>query len=232
MIFDFKDQLGLSAWDESNLVFTPPKAFRDYLISTKIFFKHNINLTFPFLLVAFIFCALNYYSYKLSADILIFEDDHISYQDKRSSILLAKQDLSEINTFIATLSPFISDSIYPNLFLSYLSPIVSSDSSISELVLNKDSATLRLSSTNTDLLSSSFSTLDQHPLINDSGITFTSIKSSADSQQRGLNTSTPNSITNEIEIKFTYNFVPILELIRLFDKSGSLPMHAKASYFK
>ena len=232
MIFDFKDQLGLSTWDRSNLVFTPPKSFHDYFVSTKVFLKNNINLTFPFFLVAFIYCTLNYYSYNLSEDILVFEDDHTSYQDKRSSILLAKEELTEVNSFIASLSPFISESIYPNLFLSYLSPIVSPESSISELTLNKDSAILRLSSANTDLLSSSFSTLDQHPLINDTGITFTSIKSAADSQQRGLNTPNPISISNEIEIKFTYNFVPIADLIGLFDKSGSLPMHSKASYFK
>ena len=133
MIFDFKDELGLSSWEQSSLVYAPPKAFRDYLISSKLFLKNNINLTFPFLLVAFVFFALNYYSYKLSADIRIYEDDHISYQDKRSSILFMKSELTDIDSFIASLSPYISDSIYPNLFLSYLSPIISPESSILEL---------------------------------------------------------------------------------------------------
>ena len=66
MIFDFKDELTSTIWDRSNLVLTPPKSIKDYLISTNKLLVENINLSYPFIVVFIVTTSLNYYSFRLS----------------------------------------------------------------------------------------------------------------------------------------------------------------------
>ena len=228
MIFDFKEELTTSFWDKSQLVTSPPKSFNDYLLSVKTIALDNSILVVPFIAVFAALSSLNFYSYSLSNDIVALEASHRLYQDRRSKILDGKQNLDSINSFVDSLSPYITDSLYPNVFLSFLTPIISSDSSITQLSLTKDSSTLRVASANTDFLSSAFSTLDQHPLIKPIGISFTSIKSSSENQSER-----PGSlILNDIDIRFSYDFVDISTLSSLFDKNNSFSLHYKASLLK
>ena len=228
MIFDFKDELTSTIWDRSNLVLTPPKSIKDYLISTKNLFVENINLTYPFIVVFIVTTSLNYYSFRLLANITNLQASHRSYQERRSSIIAGKRDLDNIDSFVSSLSPFVSDSIYPIVFLSYLSPILTSDSSLAKVSLAKNSSSLIVNSTNIDLLSSAFSTLDQHPLVQPEDISFTSIKNSTDNSSQQ---STGVPISNQIEIKFTYNYIGIPLLSPLFDQSNSYALKAKSSFF-
>ena len=128
MIFDFKDELTSTIWDRSNLVLTPPKSIKDYLISTNKLLVENINLSYPFIVVFIVTTSLNYYSFRLLANITNLQASHRSYQERRSSIIAGKRELDNIDSFVSSLSPFVSDSIYPIVFLSYLSPILTSDS--------------------------------------------------------------------------------------------------------
>lgn len=225
MIFDFKEELTQSVWDKSQLVTSPAKSFNDYLLLVKTFAFDNSILVVPFIVVFAALSSLNFYSLRLLNDIDLLEAPHRVYQERRAQILDGKQSLDSINSFIDSLSPYIAESLYPNLFLSLLTPIISSESSITQLSLSMDSSTLRVASANTDFLSSAFSTLDQHPLIKPSGISFTSIKSSSDTQSE----QSGSLFLNDIEIKFSYDFVDISTLTSLFEKNNSHSLHYKTT---
>ena len=208
MIFDFKDHLTKNLWHKSDLVTSPPKTINDYILTAKSFIVDNSSLAIPFVVAYAVLASLNYYSHTLNTRITSLADSHRLYQDRRTAILTGKRQIDAINTFVSSLSPYISDSIYPNLFLSLLSPIIPIDSSISQLSLTKNSSSLRLISSNTNFLSSAFSTLDQHPLIQTNGISFTSIKSSSDNTT-SQPASSGSSVLNEIDIKFSYDYADV-----------------------
>ena len=229
MIFDFKDQLSSTLWDKSGLVQVPPKTYSDYLSHLKFILKDNVSLLYPFLFGFCVITSLNYYSSRLQSNISALQDSHNDYQDMRSSIISAKRNIDTIDTFISSRTPFITDSIYPNLFLSFLSSIVTADSYLSSISLSKDSSSLIVVSPDIDFLSSSFSTLDQHPLVKSEDISFTSIKKSSDTQSGNRSSA---SISNEIEIKFSYNYVGIPLLSQLFGQSNSPALEAKSFLFE
>ena len=229
MIFDFKERLGLSVWDTSDLIYSPPKSLSDYVGHIKSFVVNNSILLVPFVLGTIISTSIDFYSFSIEKSILDYEPEHQIYQNRRAKILKGKRDIDSIDSFVLSLTPYISDSIYPNLFLSFLSPIISIDSSITELSLSKKASSLRLVSANPDFLSAAFSTLDQHPLVQDSGISFTSLKSSNDGETASSNSSSPS---NEIEIQFTYNYALAPDLYSLFEKANSQALAAKSALFQ
>ena len=73
------------------------------------------------------------------------------------------------------------------------------------------------------------STLDQHPLVQSTDISFTSIKASNDSTQQ---VSQSGNYSSEIEIKFSYNYPQLTDLMPLFSKADMKSMQIKSSLFK
>ena len=225
MIFDFKEKLDLKLWDKSDLAFQPPKSFKDYLSDYKSYFLQNIGLFIPFVFLFFIIGSLKFYSSRLKTDLLGYEESHFQYQAQRTLILSSKRDLGDNKNYIASLAPLIRDSIYPNLFLSLMSPIMPNDSFITKLSLSKDSSSIRIKSPYATFLSDIYSTLDQHPLIKSTDISFTSIKGPTDN----LNSdSDVFAGSNEMEINFSYDFVDLVDLIQLFESSESESLRSKA----
>ena len=164
MIFDFKDHLSQNLWHKSDLVTSPPKSINDYILTAKSFIIDNSSLAIPFVVVYVVLASLNYYSHTLNTRITSLADSHRLYQDRRTAILSGKRQIDAINTFVSSLSPYISDSIYPNLFISLLSPIIPIDSSISQLSLTKNSSSLRLISSNTSAEISNASRGNRRPV--------------------------------------------------------------------
>ena len=229
MIFDFKSKLNLKSWDKSNLELHNPKLLKDYLNEYKSHLKNNLILFIPFVSLFSIVGSLHFYSSRLQNVLLRYEDSHYQYQENRSLIIDSKRDLRANEQLISSLNPFISDSIYPNLFLSLMSPIMPIDSSIIDLSLSKDSSSIRINSLSANVLSDIYSTLDQHPLVKNTDISFTSIKGPSDSQSVG---SGVPSASNQIEINFSYDFIDTPDLIKLFELSESNSLTSKANLLK
>ena len=229
MIFDFKDQLNIERWDQSQLVVSPPKTFNDYYLFLKSLLISNLFLAIPFVFVLIASESISLYSNFLQTKISKLQDAHDLYQERRTLILEGKRNVDSNISYISSIAPFIVDSIYPNLFLSFLTPILSVDSSISELSISRDSSSIRVTSNDPDPLSYSFSTLDQHPLVQSTDISFTSIKASNDSTQQ---VSQSGNYSSEIEIKFSYNYPQLTDLMPLFSKADMKSLQIKSSLFK